>query len=148
MLRPARPSDEDGVRICAQEAYAQYEAAIGRKPAPMAADFGQQIANGVVHVAEDSAGEVAGFAVFFRHGDHMFLENIAVRQAVLGTGLGRRLIERCEAEARAMGLRKITLYTNEKMLTNLTLYPHLGFEETDRRTEDGFSRVYFEKRLS
>ncbi|MEQ9160672.1 MAG: hypothetical protein RLO10_10775 [Roseovarius indicus] len=39
------------------------------------------------------------------------------------------------------------LYTNEKMVANLSIYPHLGYAETDRRTEDGFNRVYFEKRV-
>jgi len=33
------------------------------------------------------------------------------------------------------------------MTENLSIYPHLGYIEVDRREEDGFSRVYFEKRL-
>jgi hypothetical protein len=33
------------------------------------------------------------------------------------------------------------------MTDNLSLYPHLGYAEVDRRTEDGFNRVYFEKDL-
>lgn len=37
------------------------------------------------------------------------------------------------------------LYTNAKMTENLTLYARLGWRETDRRTEQGFERVYFEK---
>lgn len=30
----------------------------------------------------------------------------------------------------------------------LTIYPRLGYVEVERRSEDGFDRVYFEKRLS
>ena len=33
------------------------------------------------------------------------------------------------------------------MTENLALYPALGYVETGRRVEDGFSRVYFSKRL-
>ena len=33
------------------------------------------------------------------------------------------------------------------MTENLELYPRLGYREVDRREEDGFSRVFFRKRL-
>jgi hypothetical protein len=33
------------------------------------------------------------------------------------------------------------------MTDNLGLYPRLGYEEFDRRREDGFDRVYFSKAL-
>ena len=146
-IRPAVAADEAAVRACAEAAYAQYVAAIGRKPAPMVADFAGQIADGVVHVAEGADGTVLGFIVFFPRGEHMFLENVAVADAAAGQGIGRALIGFCEAEARRLGLASVQLYTNKKMVANLSIYPHLGYAETDRRTEDGFNRVYFEKRV-
>jgi hypothetical protein len=33
------------------------------------------------------------------------------------------------------------------MTENLAYYPSLGFRETDRREEDGYSRVFFEKQV-
>jgi len=42
----------------------------------------------------------------------------------------------------------VHLYTNEKMTDNLSIYPRLGYVEVARRHEDGFDRVFFEKRLS
>ena len=33
------------------------------------------------------------------------------------------------------------------MTENLSVYPHLGFIEVDRREEHGFARIYYEKRL-
>ena len=39
------------------------------------------------------------------------------------------------------------LYTNARMTENLSLYPHLGYVEVERREEDGFDRVFFEKGL-
>lgn len=47
MIRQAVADDEVAVRACAEKAYAQYVSVIGRKPAPMLADFGAQIAAGL-----------------------------------------------------------------------------------------------------
>jgi len=146
-IRPARPADEVSVRACAIEAYAQYIEAIGKEPAPMAADYRQQIEQGFVRVAVGVSDQVEGFIVFFPNDDHMFLENIAVFGAAAGKGIGRQLMAVCEAEAKKAGLKSIRLYTNEKMAANLSIYPHLGYLEVDRRAEDGFRRVYFEKTL-
>jgi hypothetical protein len=33
------------------------------------------------------------------------------------------------------------------MTENLAFYPRLGYEEVDRRTDGGFERVFFVKRL-
>ncbi|MES0882776.1 GNAT family N-acetyltransferase [Roseibium sp. SCP14] len=122
-------------------------AAIGRKPAPMVADFEAQIQAGLIHAAFDAKGALLGFIVFFPKDDHMFLENVAVDPSAAGRGIGKLLIGYCEEAARREGLGSIRLYTNEKMTENLAIYPHLGFAETERRSEDGFNRVYFEKRL-
>jgi len=145
--RQAQTADEESVRACAEDAYTQYVAAIGKKPAPMVADFGHQISNGFVHVAVNAHDEVDGFIVFFPTDGHMFLENVAVKSSAAGKGVGRQLMALCEAEARRQGLSLIRLYTNEKMTENLSIYPHFGYSETGRREEDGFSRVFFEKKL-
>ena len=147
-IRLALPADEAGVRACAEAAYARYVPLIGREPAPMVADFAAQIAAGEVRVATGAAGAVDGFIVFRVKGSEMFLENVAVRPEMAGRGLGGALIARCEAEAVARGCGSVVLYTNAKMEGNLTLYPKLGYAETGRRIEDGFDRVYFEKRLA
>lgn len=146
-IRKARAGDEAMVRACAQEAYARYVPAIGRRPAPMVADFGAQIAAGLVHLATGPTGDVLGFIVFFARDGHMFLENVAVAKRAAGAGIGRALIGHCEAEARRLGLGAVRLYTNVKMTENLSIYPHLGYVETGRRHEDGFDRAYFEKPL-
>ena len=148
MIRKAIEYDESGVRSCAEDAYNRYVATIGKKPAPMVADFGAQIAEGWVHVATNNVGDIEGFIVFFQRDDYMFLENVAVLSSVAGRGIGKKLIQFCESESIRLGLRSIQLYTNEKMTENLSVYPHLGYLEAGRRTEDGFNRVYFEKQLS
>lgn len=147
MIRQAVTEDEAAIRACAESAYARYVAAIGRKPAPMVADFAAQIAAGQVHVATDEGDGLQGFVVFFPKQDHMFLENVAVQPTAAGRGIGKSLIRFCEEEARRLGLGAVHLYTNEKMTENLSIYPHLGYTEVGRRTEEGFNRVFFEKRL-
>ena len=145
MIRKAVTTDEAAVRQCAENAYVRYVAAIGRKPAPMVADFAAQIASGHVHVAVGGDGRLQGFVVCFRRDDHMFLENVAVEPAAAGRGIGKSLIAFCEAEARRLGLGAVHLYTNLKMTENLSIYPRLGYVEVARRSDDGFDRVFFEK---
>lgn len=79
--------------------------------------------------------------------DHGLLESVAVRPNAVGRGIGKRLIKYCEAEAKRSNAKSIKLCTNEKMTENLSIYPHFGYRETDRKTEDGFNRVVFEKRV-
>lgn len=145
MIRKAVTTDERAVRECAESAYTRYVALIGRKPAPMVADFAAQIAAGQVYVAVDGNDELQGFIVFFPNDDHMFLENVAVRPEAAGQGVGKSLIQFCETEAERLGLGAVHLYTNEKMAENLSIYPRLGYREVGRRSEHGFDRVFFEK---
>lgn len=146
MIRPAMPGDEPAIRACARGAYTRYVAAMGRAPAPMVADFGAQIAAGDMHVWAEG-GVVRGFIVFYPKGDSMLLENVAVHPDAAGQGIGRALIVFCEDAARRADLGAVDLYTNAKMTANLSIYPRLGYVQTDRRTEDGFDRVYFRKHL-
>lgn len=148
MIRLARSEDVPAIRNCARAAYQKYVALIGREPAPMVADFGEQVRSGRVHIFERSGDGVCAFIVFYPRGDHMHLENIAVRPDCHGQGLGRQLIAYCENAARSTGMGTVELYTNEKMTENLSFYPALGYKEISRRTEDGFHRVYFRKELS
>ena len=148
MIRIAREDDGPGIRACANRAYTRYVAVIGRKPAPMVADFASQIASENVYVATDPQGELLGFIVFYEQPGHIMLENVAVFPEVSGQGVGRELIRFCEETARHRDLDAVHLYTNEEMTDNLSIYPRLGYVEVGRRTEDGFNRVYFEKSVS
>jgi len=147
MIRQATTGDIQAIRRCAQLAYARFVPLIGKAPAPMVADFAALIAAGEVFVAEDRQGGLDGFIVFRSQGGRMLLENVAVRPDRSGRGIGGSLIRHCEAAAWEAGCASVELYTNAKMTGNLTLYPQLGYVETGRRHEDGFDRVYFEKRL-
>jgi ribosomal protein S18 acetylase RimI-like enzyme len=146
ILRPAEPADLQAVEHLVEAAYGVYVERIGRRPAPMDADYAALIGDGLVTVA-DRDGAVVGAIVLVPMADHMLVENVAVDPAAQGTGVGRRLMAHAEHEALGLGLSELRLYTNEHMVENIAWYPRLGYRETDRRAESGFARVFFEKRL-
>lgn len=146
-IRQARPEDSASIAACAVAAYQGYVERIGRKPAPMVADFAGHIAAGEVYVLDGCDG-LWGFIVMRAAADHLFIENVAVRPERQGQGDGRRLVAFAEATARQQGLPAIRLYTNVKMTENLPFYESLGFVEVERRHEDGFDRIYFSRQLA
>ncbi|MDJ0946764.1 MAG: GNAT family N-acetyltransferase [Kiloniellales bacterium] len=146
-IRKAVPGDLDRVKDCARQAYGLYVPRMGKEPAPMVADFEAQIETGTLYVVE-LEGEVAGFIVLYPRRDHLHVENVAVFPAGQGKGLGKALMRFAEDEAGRRGLSAIELYTNVKMVENQAFYPALGYVETDRREEDGFSRVFYRKELA
>ncbi len=146
-LHPAEAGQAEAVAACARAAYGMYVSRIGREPAPMVADFPAAIAAGEVHVL--AAGRaVVGFIVFRTGPGHLFVENVAVDPAWQHRGLGRRLMAFAEKTAVERDLAIVRLYTNVHMTDNMSFYRELGFVEIERRSEDGFDRVYFEKRLA
>ncbi len=146
MIRQAQSEDVETLKHLAQLAYAHYVPRMGMKPAPMAADFDAHVARGEALVIENANG-VQGFIIQFPKDDGWFVENIAIDPAYQGQGLGKSLMSSAEVEARARGLQRVFLYTNVTMTENLVFYAHLGYAETQRISEEGFQRVYMEKRL-
>lgn len=55
------------------------------------------------------------------------LKRMYVAPAVRGTGLGRRLVEALEAEARSLGARRLVLETGIRQAAALALYRATGF---------------------
>ena len=147
MIRPARATEADWARALVRRAYALYVPRMGKEPAPMLADYAALIAAGQVHVLEDEGKPAAALIVIYPKEDALFIENIAVDPAAQGKGHGRALLAFAEREARRLGRDFLRLYTNARMTENLAYYPSLGFRETERREEDGYSRVFFEKRV-
>jgi N-acetylglutamate synthase-like GNAT family acetyltransferase len=147
VIRPAREDDVAAVESIVRQAYDVYVPRMGREPAPMTASYPRLVRAGQTWVAEED-GEIVGVLVVRPQGGALLLENVAVAPARQGRGIGRELIAFAERQARELGLAEVTLYTNEQMTENLLFYPALGFEETGRRVEDGYARVYFRKRLS
>ena len=146
VIRKASPADLDQIEACAVAAYTRYIERIGKKPAPMVADFGAAIEAETLYVIATGT-QICGFVVFYACNNHLHLENVAIEPRFQGLGLGMKLIEFVEQQARGGGYGSVELYTNVKMTENLGLYPRLGYVEFDRRIEDGFDRIYFRKTL-
>jgi len=145
-IRAATAAESGAIAACVEAAYAKYVERLGRKPGPMLADYGALIDRGRVWVAAEGAA-VRGVLVLEPAPDHLLVWNVAVAPAFQGRGLGRRLLAFAEEEAARRGLRELRLFTNELMTENVAIYARLGYEETERRTEGPYRRVYMRKAL-
>jgi GNAT superfamily N-acetyltransferase len=143
--RPATQADLPAMTSVIAAAYERYLDQMDRPPAPVLTDYSGAIAAGQVWVAGEP---VTAVLVLVPEQDSMLVENVAVAPAAQGTGLGRRLMEFAERLALASGLSRMTLYTNEVMTDNLAIYARLGYRETARHRQEGYSRVFMEKELT
>ena len=145
-IRRAIPDDAPNMQRCAEAAYQHYTVRIGKPPAPMLADY-SAVAKGANTFVAEIHGEMVGLLVLVASDDGIMLDNIAVFPEHQGQGIGRKLIEFAEGEARKQKFPHIDLYTNETMTKNLAIYKHCGYVEVDRRSQGGYRRVYMRKNL-
>jgi ribosomal protein S18 acetylase RimI-like enzyme len=92
------------------------------------------IAAGAEWVADDQVGEPVGFLAGERFGGDLHIWELAVASAYQRHGLGRRLIEAAQAQARAEGLTGLTLTTFRSVAWNGPFYARIGFEFLDEAT--------------
>lgn len=143
-LRRAVAADLPAIRALIEAAYARYLTRMDKPPAPMLRDYGPSVEEGTTWVV---GSPVAAVLTLYPRADHLYVENVAVDPGAQGRGLGRALLEFAEREALACGLHRMALVTHEVMTENQAIYAKLGYTEVGRRAEDGYSRVYLEKRL-
>jgi ribosomal protein S18 acetylase RimI-like enzyme len=146
VIRPAHESEVEEISTLVQRAYEPWVEPVGGRPSPMDADYAELVRRGAVRVAEDRG--IAGVVVFEEGPRHLTVQNVAVAPERQGEGVGRALLDHAEVQARLDGLSELRLYTNVAMRKNINIYRHLGWEEYDRREENGFVRVYMRKRVS
>jgi GNAT superfamily N-acetyltransferase len=143
-LRQATATDLPSIQQVIAAAYGKYLSRMDKTPAPLLRDYGAAVGAGAVWVA---GTPITGLISLTIKDGILLIENVAVHPARQGTGLGRRLMEFAEEQARQRRINRLALYTNEIMTDNLEIYTHLGYRETGRRTEHGYRRVYMEKVL-
>jgi GNAT superfamily N-acetyltransferase len=90
---------------------------------------------------------VVGAIVLKLTDEGFYVDNVSVRPAVKGQGVGRLLLELAETEARRQGYTSIYLATHERMTENRSLYSRIGYVEYAHRVVNGFPRVFFRKAL-
>ena len=120
---------------------------IGRQPGPMLEDYDEVIRRSQVHVAI-ADGRVVGAIVLQVTEEGFYVDNVSVRPAVKGQGVGRLLLKLAETEARRQGYASLYLATHERMTENRALYARAGYVEYGRRVVNGYPRVFFRKAIA
>jgi GNAT superfamily N-acetyltransferase len=146
-IRIAVQSEAGTIRDVVRAAYGRWVPVIGREPRPMQADYEKAVREHRFDVIEDD-GRIVALIETEAHGDHFWIENIAVLPDWQGRGFGKRLLAHAEQLARAAGLTEMRLLTNGKMLANRRLYVSIGYiEEVEEPFGDG-TVVKLSKRLA
>lgn len=71
---------------------------------------------------------VVGTAAVVPHGPGEWeIAKVAVDPAMRGRGIGRRLVERCVATARAGGAGRLVLVSSHKLAAAVAMYERMGF---------------------
>lgn len=143
-IRQASAADLPAVEEIIAAAYRGYLSRMDRPPAPMLRDYAPAVEAGSLWVTGDP---VTGLISLIPQGDSLLVENVAVSPRAQGTGVGRALMDFAERRARRLKAARLALYTNEIMTENQAIYARLGYREVERKTVDGYRRVYMEKPL-
>lgn len=146
-IQRARPEDASIVRRIALDAYRPYIRRIGRKPAPMLADYAALVAAGKVWIRSEIA-EIVGFIILSEMEDALVVQNFAVHPERHGEGHGRALLNFAEMRAKRRGLPRLAASFDSKMTEISSIGAALGWRETGRRREGGGDRVFFEKMVA
>ena len=80
-----------------------------------------------IYVLRTAQHSVAGFCAFWLVVDEIHINNVALRPALRGQGLGTALMQHVFAEARRLGARRVTLEVRASNAGARRLYERLGF---------------------
>ncbi len=130
VIRPAQATDANALAACIDAAYAQYAERISDMPS-VSDGCAEDIAKNQVWVAVQDDQIVAGLVLVAGKG-FIKLANLAVHPDHGGKGLGRKLIELAEREAKRQGFGEMRLNTHVDMPLNVQLYQHMGWTEESR----------------
>ena len=86
-------------------------------------------------VAEDDTGRIiggVGIAEFSAIESCAEIQKLYLSDAAKGKGLGRRLLEYAEKQARQMGFERLYLETHSSLVAAIRLYEKLGYREIEK----------------
>jgi len=142
-IREATPVDTVGLKMCMESAYASYQERMGgvRLP-PMDVDYLSEINNYPTWVVEIENRILGGLIMVFEK-DQASIANVAISPMLQGQGIGGVLIRFAESKAKQKGYSALHLTTHVLLAENISLYRHLGWQESARDQ----SRVFMLKHI-
>jgi GNAT superfamily N-acetyltransferase len=94
-------------------------------------------------------GDVVGCgALLWLDQDTAEIKRMWVDPGRRGIGLGRRLLEHLEREARRAGRSRVILDTNAALTEAIAMYRASGYVAIDRYNDNPYAHHWFEKRLT
>lgn len=147
MIRRADSADAAAITALTRAAYAKWVPLIGREPLPMSVDYAQALD---VHRFDllHEGGELAALIETVAEDDVLLIVNVAVAPGFQRRGHGVRLMKLAEELARAQGLARTRLYTNQRFAENIALYAALGYQIDREEPLNGGVAVHMSKALS
>ena len=101
--------------------------------------------SGALILLEDPSWEIVGTAAVRRLAPGVGeIKRMWIRPGCQGQGLGRRLLERCLEEAKALGFRTLRLDSERRMHAALHLYRTFGFTEIPDYNGNPRAQVWME----
>ncbi len=145
-VRTATPNDLGAIQRCVDAAFSPYTERIGRPPSSMTREFLPLIELGEVYVCELD-GRLVGTMTVTARPEHVELSSVAVEPSLQRQGIGKRLVAFAEEIALRRGAGALALYTNAALPEVAAYYQDLGYRVVERKTSDGYDRIYLEKQL-
>ena len=145
-IRLATPVDAPAMKRIAELAYRKYAQRLNPPPLPILFDYIEVAMAGNTYVFVRDALVVA-MVTCIAEADHMLLRNLAVLPECQGVGIGGKLIDFLELEARRRTLSEVRLWTREEMSDNVQYCQRRGYVITHSAVIDGCTRIYFRKML-
>ncbi len=124
-IRPAHQSDLDDV--------AAIERAVFNDPWSRRSFADLVNARHVLFLVATDSNSVVGYAIVLLAGVESELANLAVSRLMQHQGLGRRLLDEAEGQARARGSKEMFLEVRASNAGAIHLYTSAGFEAVGRR---------------
>jgi len=85
---------------------------------------------GYICFARSEDGQIVGVgALMVAEPGVVELSKMAVTASFQGSGIGRKIAVHCLEKAKAMGYRKVILYSNRRLKSAIHVYENLGFRE-------------------
>ena len=145
ILRPHQPGDmgwiihRHGVLYAEEYGWDEsFEALVARVAATFIDNF--DVRRERCWIAERE-GEIAGSVLLVKDGDEIAkLRLLYVEPKARGLAIGRRLVDECIGFARRTGYRKITLWTNDVLVSARRIYQAAGFHLVRAEPHHSFGR--------